>query len=704
MSKVRSLSSFFDRFKKDDGESDNDSVNSSDDHLYESEWEEQQQHTMGRRVATESLDHDIVKFFGDDFDDFGFQVFLEDKSSHLDHVMSFSSHVPEPGAMSPASKALSAISVLYGDDGFPVPRELPLAEPDLDIEQNNSSLARFLQRAKSDVAETQSPAPPRRRVRSPRRHSSEVIVRDNMPQQEYQRPASRKQKKVSKSENYAEKSDSLIVNTTTTPVHMMTIPIEEELPEELAGKVASFDFVVETTTRTANEADDEVPSMALPQEPRVRSSFSPARRSSSAGSTTPRVVGSTTPRVVAPRATTTLKSPPRSASRSSTRPRSSSQSAPRSSSRTTQRSSSLQSTPRSSSRSTPSEAAPKTASQSTPTSGIEISSSPAPKIQIPMEPLEVDCGQVANTEKKNRSGPSISKPSSSKPSSSSKRIATEKHIRWCGHGVRWTVVAVLAAIAGSVFSIMAHRSTAFARLATPMNVAPIYQPVDTIGMFQMEVCFNETLSADDETGCHVFPLTSRDISDNMFDLSRIFLTLATLFGSFFTLFLISAVFWESINLKPIGLGFLAIYFFQSFSMLFFDTEICSGHSCKLGPGCAFCIGASLCWIVACVAVAKMDNFKIRANRERRQAARRARREERRRRYQELELKQRCTAAPLTTRTVASLSTTSTSDSSSGLTPTSTCNDYDVISPFPMKYNRTESTGTGSTGTGSMYEC
>ena len=102
-----------------------------------------------------------------------------------------------------------------------------------------------------------------------------------------------------------------------------------------------------------------------------------------------------------------------------------------------------------------------------------------------------------------------------------------------------------------------------------MDVAPIYQEVDTIGMFHMEVCFNETYSASHQKGCQIFPLTSRDIDDNMFDLSRIFLMLATLFGSFFTLFLITAVFWESINLKPIGLGLLAIYFLQSFSMLFF---------------------------------------------------------------------------------------------------------------------------------------
>lgn len=52
-------------------------------------------------------------------------------------------------------------------------------------------------------------------------------------------------------------------------------------------------------------------------------------------------------------------------------------------------------------------------------------------------------------------------------------------------------------------------------------------------------------------------------------------------------------------------------------MIFFDAEICKTHKCTVGPGCFMCIGASCCWVLACLATAKMEAFKIRATRRRR---------------------------------------------------------------------------------------
>jgi hypothetical protein len=201
-----------------------------------------------------------------------------------------------------------------------------------------------------------------------------------------------------------------------------------------------------------------------------------------------------------------------------------------------------------------------------------------------------------------------------------KHLPEEKHIRWWGHGKLWTAIAVVACLSGTALSILTRRSYAFVRLEKPFYVSPTYDPLYSVGMLRLLVCYNTTITG--QTGCEDLDLSAEDVQDNMFELSRMFLSLGTSMGAFFTIFLTSAVFWESINLKPLGFGFLVAYFFQSFSMLFYDTQICASNKCQMGPGSLMSIAASLCWITACVAAAKMDYFKTRARRERRREARR----------------------------------------------------------------------------------
>jgi hypothetical protein len=111
--------------------------------------------------------------------------------------------------------------------------------------------------------------------------------------------------------------------------------------------------------------------------------------------------------------------------------------------------------------------------------------------------------------------------------------------------------------------------------------------------------------------------------------------MGTALGFLLTLVLSSSIYWETINLKPVGFGFLITYFFETLSMLVFDSKLCNEHHCKVGPGAVLGIIACICWIGTCVAVTKMDWFKIRAARLRRKAARKkakqARREAKRRR-------------------------------------------------------------------------
>ena len=196
----------------------------------------------------------------------------------------------------------------------------------------------------------------------------------------------------------------------------------------------------------------------------------------------------------------------------------------------------------------------------------------------------------------------------------------EYHFRWWGHGMLWTIVGIVAATVGSGLAILARQSTEFTKLDEPMVVAPIYEDVHAMGLLQFEVCYNATVTSRDN--CQVFDLKAEDVDDVMFELSRILLTVAAFLGALLTICLSTATAWESINLKPVGLGFLLVYFCQAFAMLFFDSRVCHEYKCRMGLGCIQCLVASGCWVVAGLATAKMDMLKTRLRRRRKRRAKR----------------------------------------------------------------------------------
>ena len=193
-------------------------------------------------------------------------------------------------------------------------------------------------------------------------------------------------------------------------------------------------------------------------------------------------------------------------------------------------------------------------------------------------------------------------------------------IRCFGHGRTWTIVAVSLSWLGFVLSLLSRVSLEFLHLRIPIEVASVYRPVYSFGLTQFELCFNETTAH--MSGCNIVALTSQDVHDPIFELSRICLYLSVIMGGFLAFFLTTAVIWETINLRPIVAGVLVTYFLQSFSMLVFDSKVCRGNNCSLGTGAIFCSLACVCWVTACVATAKMDAYKEAATRKRKRQAER----------------------------------------------------------------------------------
>jgi heme exporter protein D len=154
-----------------------------------------------------------------------------------------------------------------------------------------------------------------------------------------------------------------------------------------------------------------------------------------------------------------------------------------------------------------------------------------------------------------------------------------------------------------------------------------------MGIIRVQLCYNESIP-DNMTGCKIIRFSREEVEDKTYNLSRSFFTLGSFLGMVLTLVLSTSVIWESINLRPVAGGFLVSYLLQSFSMIFFDTDLCHVYKCQMATGGYLSITSCICWIATLMAVAKMDVFKEQSIRARQRAAlratRRAQRQEKKR--------------------------------------------------------------------------
>jgi hypothetical protein len=216
-------------------------------------------------------------------------------------------------------------------------------------------------------------------------------------------------------------------------------------------------------------------------------------------------------------------------------------------------------------------------------------------------------------------------------------LKSRKHLSPFAYGKKLTVSAVLFALTGIVLAVLSKRSLSFVTLDNRIEISPQLNEVERIGLVQLRLCYNETSAASarqleatnefvrrlstetvpttsagkavshhDQTGCFVLRLTTETIDDTMWNVSRSFLSLAIAFGSFLSVMLCLSMYWESINLKPVVLGLLLTYFFQSLSFFFFDSDLCRDNTCRLAEGSIMSILASLCWFLSGLCCIRMD--------------------------------------------------------------------------------------------------
>lgn len=203
-----------------------------------------------------------------------------------------------------------------------------------------------------------------------------------------------------------------------------------------------------------------------------------------------------------------------------------------------------------------------------------------------------------------------------------------QHVECMPHGIFWTSLGIFLSWTGLGLAFFSRQSLRFVSLERPWHIASMYNDISALGVIHAGICYNETVSTLDDAskaGCFKVALaTNTDLDDPIFKLAAVFVSLSVLMGCILTFAMTTTVIWKTINFRAIGTGYMFVYCFQSLAFLFFDTDICESHKCKLDIGCVYCIAASVCWISSCLLCAKMESNRVRSDlskeRKRRKAA------------------------------------------------------------------------------------
>ncbi len=134
----------------------------------------------------------------------------------------------------------------------------------------------------------------------------------------------------------------------------------------------------------------------------------------------------------------------------------------------------------------------------------------------------------------------------------------DTHFMWTAHGKVWTFAGIALAWTAFACAYQARNTTRFVTVESPIYVDANFEEAFEVGMIKFQLCFNMTSTG--RTECSIHDLDGNTVSDKMFQIARSMASLAMLLGGFLATWITSAMFWSSINLVPIGVGFLATYF------------------------------------------------------------------------------------------------------------------------------------------------
>lgn len=243
-------------------------------------------------------------------------------------------------------------------------------------------------------------------------------------------------------------------------------------------------------------------------------------------------------------------------------------------------------------------------------------------------------------------------------------LGKPKHISCFPFGRISTIFTILCAMAALGLSIGSKQSLRFVKLDTAMFVSAPFVRVRELGLVRMELCFADVVTSinwgiqhtttttlvgstfnenietnnantnaetwighlqdfdhddqiiadpnagditnDQTPGCISVALESPVINDILWNASRSFLSIAIFFGFVLVVLLMASILWETINLRPVAIGLLFVYFFQSLTFIFFDSDICREYGCKMYWGSFSALLSGILWFLSGISTIRMD--------------------------------------------------------------------------------------------------
>ena len=183
-------------------------------------------------------------------------------------------------------------------------------------------------------------------------------------------------------------------------------------------------------------------------------------------------------------------------------------------------------------------------------------------------------------------------------------------------------------------SIYAQRSLSFVKLSTFLITSETLKPVDSIGLFEIKICANNTQIDEeirvqcslknntfdcddshtdyidhDSLQCRVLKLQRNNTNDFRWMLSRIFSSASIYVGIMSIVSLLLSVYYNGVFLRSVGIYFLITYMLQISTFMMFDSKICIRHGCQMSRGSISGIIAGILWLGSGIMILRLTGGK-----------------------------------------------------------------------------------------------
>jgi len=185
-------------------------------------------------------------------------------------------------------------------------------------------------------------------------------------------------------------------------------------------------------------------------------------------------------------------------------------------------------------------------------------------------------------------------------------------------GKKRTILSILFALIGLIFTFLTRSTTAFVNLNHAISFGSIFDDINHLGLIEMDLCSNDNnqtklevshLGSEVNTRCSRVRIDSYIEQDTLWILPTISIKWVMFISPIFFAILLLTTFAARISITPLFIGLLITYFCQVATLLVLGSTICKTYSCSNAQGMNYSIISSVGWFLSCIFVIMMSTGK-----------------------------------------------------------------------------------------------